>query len=612
VKQFDAIKEQVRQAVNIVDVVAEHITLRSAGKEFKGLCPFHQDSKPSLTVNAAKQIFKCFACGAGGDVFAFVQRRENVGFVEALTILADRAGIRWEPRSDGSSEHGIDRSELVKINGWARDRFRSHLRAEIVGDGARNYLARRGISEEMWEAFQIGLAVDSYEDLLQAARRKGIEEKLLAAVGLVKVRQGAAGYYDTFRNRLMFPIGDATSRTIGFGGRTLGDDPAKYLNTPETLLFDKGRHLYGLDRARRTVGDRGRAIIVEGYTDCVMAHQFGFTETVATLGTAMTEAHSQLIRRYTSEVVLLFDSDEAGRKAADRALAAALGGLLSVRVASVPQGKDPCDYLLAAGAEAFAAVIDSAVDAFEYKWRQIHEAHHAGESATAKRAAIESFMEAVAAANRSGVVDEIGRGLLLNRLSPLLGLPADALHRLLASRPSRKPQPAGAVPPLGGGDRSVRRPSGDAEQAALQEMLEILINESGAYVEIKEHFRPERFADKDLALIAQGVRDLAERLGEFTLVELLGWFQDPRFGDRVTDLQMNGERGGRFRERLMAAVETLERVERSRQASQAGRSLMDKLSQGERGETVDEALRRVHAKAHDQHHFAPRKALKQV
>jgi DNA primase len=599
VRPSEAVKEQIRQAINIVDVVSEVVSLQKAGKDFKGLCPFHTDSRPSLMVSPTKQIYKCFACGAGGDVFSFIQRRENVSFPEALSILADRTGIQLETRSSGPAG-GPSKAELARVNSWAVTYFQKRLNDAEGGRAAREYLQRRGISEEITRRFALGLAIDSFEGLVNVARQAKHSDKLLLEAGLVKSRE-TGGVYDTFRHRLMFPIVDAMDRTIGFGGRTLGDDQAKYLNTPETMLFDKGRSLYGLNQARRAIGERGRAIVVEGYTDCLMCHQFGFTEAVATLGTAMTAGHAELLRRYTNEVVLIFDSDEAGHKAADRALHAALIGRLSVRIASVPQGKDPCDFLLTHQAEGFAQVVDNAVDALEFKWQEMF----ASEGAGSRREAMDSFLNAVVSALSGGMLDPIEQGLMNSRLSGLLGVSVSEVGRAIASRQERS-SPQRDQPLSPAARVEVPRGAGNAEQSALRQILEVLVCESGHYAAVADVLRPERFEDRELALVAREVIALAEELGEFQLVDLLSRFEDPAFGELITDLQTQGEHRGSYQQTIEGALVRLRQVAHRRETTVAGRSVVHLQSKGAEEEATDEALRAFSKRAEKDRGFAPR------
>lgn len=424
------ITRQIRDSIDIVDLISDHVSLRRRGQSFIGLCPFHQEKTPSFTVNPSRQTFKCFGCGQGGDVFSFVQLREKVEFLEARRILAARAGIELQDRSDSSGRGGYGKSKLFEANEWAQEQFRKWFRDPGLGKEARAYVEHRQITPELTERFGLGFAPASWDALQRMCGAVGMSLELLLAAGLVRPRDGG-GYRDTFYNRLMFPISDPSGRLVGFGGRTLGDDRAKYLNTPETAAFEKGRNLYGLNLARDAIAKRGRVIVVEGYTDCMMAHQFGVSETVATLGTALTVDHVRLLRRYTDNAYLVFDSDEAGGRAADRGLEVFLTQQLDVKLVQVPEGKDPCDFLLARGAEAFEGLLNGARSALEFKWRTVQQRYSDAGSGPAKRAAIEEFLQVVATSAVFGAVDPIQRGLVINQLAKLLAIEPDELHRHL-------------------------------------------------------------------------------------------------------------------------------------------------------------------------------------
>jgi DNA primase len=551
---------QIRDGVDIVDLVGSYVSLRRAGANFKGLCPFHEEKTPSFTVHPAKQIFKCFGCGAGGDVFTFVQLKEHVDFLEARRILADRAGVSLEEDTSGTPG-GPRKTDLARVNDWARRVFRQAYESP-AGEAVRSYVVKRGISDSVAESFSLGLAVDSYDGLIRRAATSKVGLKLMLAAGLVK-ESNRGGYYDTFRNRLMFPITDATGRVVGFGGRALGDDPAKYLNTPATALFDKSTNLFGLEAARERISERKRAVVVEGYTDCIMAHQHGFAETVATLGTAMTEQHASLLRRYTDRVILLFDSDEAGQRAADRALAVTLTVGLDVCLARVPEGKDPCDYLLSAGTDAFESVLNDAVGALEFKWRQVALEYEASATGPGRRRAIEAYLDQLAAWLDRGAVDPIQMGLLLNQVGRLLSLPAEELHRQLRGRrrrvtaSSRGPGPA---------EREQARQAVSARQAALRQVVEVLLNEPEIYhrrPELAGHLDPAAIEDPALAAVAGVLRDTLEAGEPLRLDEFIGQFGSAAFGQLITDLQLHGERRGRYEEVAAAALMCLESFERS-------------------------------------------------
>jgi len=306
---FDrATVNRVQQSNDIVDIISEHVSLAKKGREMVGLCPFHDDHRPSMYVNGEKQIFKCFACGAGGSVFTFVQMRENLNFPQAIERLAERAGIKLTPvkrtRTSSAEAPDVDPNRLAKVNDWSAEHFCKNLMDKEKGKYALDYVSERKISLESVKKWGLGLAFDSNDDLVQAAVKRGIPQKLLTDAGFaITGRDGRLS--DKFVNRLVFPITDVTGRIIGFGGRTLNNDGAKYVNSPTTVLFDKSNTIYGLQHARHQMVATGTAVVVEGYTDCIMAHQFGCTNVVAALGTSFTSGHARILRRYAKRIVLV-------------------------------------------------------------------------------------------------------------------------------------------------------------------------------------------------------------------------------------------------------------------------------------------------------------------
>lgn len=370
-----AVIDEIRASVDLVDLIGRYVTLKRAGQNWKGLCPFHAERTPSFMVNPGKGIFHCFGCGVGGDAFGFLMRQDRLSFPEAVRTLAEMVGIRLPEEPGRRDESG--RYELFRVMDLAA-RFYSDTLWGRTGAQARSYLEARGIEAEVARRFGLGYAPEGWENLLAAMRAEGVEVGLLDTVGLVVAREAGRGHYDRFRGRLMFPIRDVQGRVVAFGGRALGPEEPKYLNSPETPLYVKGRLLYGLDLARPAFRERQRALLVEGYVDCLMAHQFGFTETVATLGTALTAEQLALLRRYCQEVVTFFDADTAGQRAAERAAelleSSPEGGAWAinrtgslgaeapfrVRVALLPAGHDPDTFLRHHGAEALRTCIESA------------------------------------------------------------------------------------------------------------------------------------------------------------------------------------------------------------------------------------------------------------
>jgi DNA primase len=366
-KDLQQLKEEIRSRTEILDVIGQYTTLKRAGKNWKGLCPFHADRNPSFNVQPEKQIYKCFSCGEGGDVFTFVQKKENLDFIEALEFLARRAGIpfEWEHTSP---EHKSEREELLALNAMAVAYFQDRL---AKSEDAKAYLNQRALLKSTQEQFEIGFAPPDWEGLTFYLQRKGANLAMAAKAGLIKVRQPEGnGYYDTFRNRLMFPIHDLNMRPIAFGGRAMGDDPAKYLNTEQTPLFDKSRTLYGLAFARKSLSETKPPIFVEGYIDVITAHQAGYTQCVATLGTSMTEEHGRILARYSPRVLICYDADSAGIKATLRGASVweSLGienG--EVRIVRLPEGDDPDSILKRGDGATFQKALDSAVPRADFQ-----------------------------------------------------------------------------------------------------------------------------------------------------------------------------------------------------------------------------------------------------
>jgi DNA primase len=363
----EEVVEAVRQRSDIVEVVSRYVQLRKKGKNHTGSCPFHNERTPSFTVTPEKQIFYCFGCGAGGDVFKFLMLKENLSFQEAVAMLAREAGITI-PAGDSPAQKERERrfSLFREINKLACDYFRQTLKTHSAAANAREYLVKREISPDLQEEFQLGFALPEWNSLLVFLERKGFTPKQAVEAGLA-IRSEGGRYYDRFRNRLIFPIWDATGQVAGFGGRVLDDTLPKYLNTPETLFFSKGRILYGLHRARAAIKEKGYVIVMEGYMDVLTAHQHGIKNAVASLGTALTSEHGRLLTHYSRDVVVAYDTDAAGEAATARSLDLLEDLGCQVRVLRLPDGKDPDEFLKKHGPGAWETLVNGAPLLFQYK-----------------------------------------------------------------------------------------------------------------------------------------------------------------------------------------------------------------------------------------------------
>ena len=361
----DDIVEEVRSRNDIVDVISSYVKLQRKGSSYFGLCPFHNEKSPSFSVSPTKQMYYCFGCGAGGNVFTFVMEYENYTFPEALKMLADRAGISL-PEQEYSEEAKKQRDKktaVLELNKTAAKYFYCMLRSP-QGARAMQYLKDRGLSDDTIKRFGLGYAGSYSDALYRYLKKQGTSDQLLKESGLMQVNE-KQGMYDKFWNRVMFPIMDVNHKVIGFGGRVMGDGKPKYLNSPETIIFDKSRNLYGLNFARTS--KKRYLLVCEGYMDVISMHQAGFTNAVASLGTALTSQHASLLKRYTDEVILTYDSDEAGIRAALRAIPLLKTAGISTRVLHMEPYKDPDEFIKALGTEAFQERIDQAENSFLFE-----------------------------------------------------------------------------------------------------------------------------------------------------------------------------------------------------------------------------------------------------
>lgn len=362
------IKEQILSRIDIVELISEYIPLKKAGVNFKGLCPFHNEKTPSFVVSAEKQIFHCFGCQAGGDIFSFVMKHDNLTFPEALRLFADKCGVAMPEKSYAATQERNKSHSIKEINRVASDYYHHCLMNNSDAAHARKYLILRNYNDDVIKQCQLGYAGIGGRNLLDYLLKKGFAQQMLAESGLFSVNQGG-GLTDLFKGRLMFPICNARDEVIAFGGRVLNDGLPKYLNSPETPIFRKREELYGLNNAKRAISQADSVLVVEGYFDQIRLFEKGFCNVVATLGTALTSAHARTIRRYTKNIKVLFDSDAAGIAAALRGVEVVVSEGLNVQVLTLPGSKDPDEFLCEHTPEAFASLLErSCKDFFDFKF----------------------------------------------------------------------------------------------------------------------------------------------------------------------------------------------------------------------------------------------------
>jgi DNA primase len=521
-------KALVLQAVDIVQLVGQSVSLKRRGKDFVGLCPFHSEKTPSFHVSPTKQYFRCYGCKASGNAIDFVIQRDRVTFIEALRSLGGQAGVEM-PKFGVSKEKVGERQVLLEAHSAACAFFEKLLADEASGRAARGYLDKRGIDASSIKRFQIGVAPDAWDALLRSPAMKKFPPGLLATAGLAKPRQNGDGFYDTFRNRLMFPIRDENGRVIAFGGRVMpgSEDPAKYLNSPETPLFSKSRCVFGLDLARQRIVETRTVAVVEGYTDVVMAHQFGVSNVVSILGTAMTEQHVAVMRRFADKIVLLFDADTAGDTAVNRAVELFLTQPIEIAIASMPEGVDPDEYLIAHGAEAFENVLASASDALTFKWKLLDRQFAGSTDLTGRQKAVEEYLGTLAAARGSGPVDSLRWGQALARVSRLTEVPVDELNKRFRSTPRTRQmaRPASA----GRGPEPQLTPARGpltARDRAERWILGILLSEPGRWHDVQREVAPKDFVDPTRQKLAELYWSHQRDEGEPVFSEFLTYLTD--------------------------------------------------------------------------------------
>ena len=441
--------EQVAAASDIVEIIGSYFPLKRAGTEFRAICPFHQEKTPSFFVNPSKQSYYCHGCGAGGAVFQFLMQYENIEFPEAVRRLAARAGIPIiEDEIDAEEEAKQSlRKRLLRLHFEAAAWFHSNLLRTRAATHARSYLQGRGINIEMAKRWQIGYSPNAWDALVSWANRAGFTKEELVESGLVKLREEGnprSSIYDRFRDRLMFPINNDIGEVIAFSGRILHPEAkgGKYVNSPETPLFSKGSILFGLNQSKRFVANARQAIVLEGQLDLITSFEAGIQNVVAPQGTALTERQAALLRRFADEVILFFDADPSGQKAAERALEVLFGAGLQVRLGELPAGEDPDSLIRKLGGDAFRARVDNAEDFFDFQMNR--NMTTAESKTTAGRVAFARKMSQYV----SVVPDPVLRETLISRLATRLTIPRDALQQMIRTRARHSPgrTPAEEVP----------------------------------------------------------------------------------------------------------------------------------------------------------------------
>ncbi len=493
--EYDQFINKLRDRTNIVDVVSAYVPLHRSGKNFLGLCPFHSEKTPSFTVSPEKNMFYCFGCQIGGDALTFLMKIENLSFPEAVELLAQKLGLTVPEKSPikGEGEKGL----YWKLYELACSFFEGMLQSP-EGKTARDYLARRGIKEETWRAFRLGYA-PSGNRLTELFKEKEISIPLFLRAGLGTEKDGGS---DLFRQRLIFPIMDLRGRVIAFGGRALDESIPKYLNSGQTPLFEKSRHLYALHIAKRVIPERRTAIVVEGYMDALSAHQFGFKNTVASLGTALTPDQVRLLSRFSKRVILAYDADLAGVRATLRSFELFRSSEMEVRVASLGEHKDPDSLLQSRGAEAFTVSLARSISAFDFAYNKIARAYN-WQVPEERRKAVQQILNFI-----SSLSNILEQETYIKRLAIDAGLREDLLFQEMKRLSKEEPKGSSrAAVSLEEAEIVLKKPPGAEER-----LLHLLLHYPELLIEFKEEIDPSDFRDPSLgqmleemlACLAQG------------------------------------------------------------------------------------------------------------
>ncbi|HIR12386.1 MAG TPA: DNA primase [Candidatus Choladousia intestinavium] len=509
----DEIIEEVRTRNDIVDLISGYVKLQRRGSSYFGLCPFHNEKSPSFSVSPGKQMYYCFGCGAGGNVFTFLMEYENYSFPEAVKALADRAGVAL-PEMEYSQEARRARDEknaVLEVNREAAKYYYYLLRTPEGAPGME-YLKKRGLTAETMQRFGLGYAGRYSDGLYRYLKKKGISDELLKKSGLMQVNE-KQGMYDKFWNRVMFPIMDINGKVVGFGGRVMGDGKPKYLNSPETVIFDKSRNLYGLNFARSS--RKKQLLVCEGYMDVISLHQAGFTNAVASLGTALTSQHASLLKRYTDEAVLTYDSDEAGIRAALRAVPLLKQAGVTARVLHMAPYKDPDEFIKALGAEAFQERIDQAENSFMFEVSVLEKSFDMGDPEEKTK-----FFQAVARRisefelelERENYIEAIAGKYQIS----FQGLRKMVMNWLMQGVPRRKE-------PVKPGNR---REKEDGIRKSQRLILTWLAEHPGIYPAVSQYIRPEDFSDELYQKAAELLFEQLEK-GEVNPARILNAFDNP-------------------------------------------------------------------------------------
>ena len=518
----DELVEEIRDRSDIVEVISDRVLLKKSGANYKGLCPFHSEKTPSFTVSPAKQIFHCFGCNEGGNVYQFVMKIENLSFPDSVLLLARRYGINIvEQKVKGVNSS--QKNTLYDVNAMAAEFFQRQLSELPQGKTAREYLRKRGITENIIESFKIGYASPSWDGVHQFLKKKGISADIQNSAGLIKERENGGGYVDRFRERIIFPISDSEGRIVGFGGRVLNDTDSrpKYLNSPETLVYKKGNILYGLHITKDLIRKSKDAFLVEGYFDLITAYQHGIKNVIATSGTALTEDHARLLRRYTETVTLVFDGDEAGRNASNRGGIVLLNGGVKVKVIPLPQGNDPDSFIREKKGDGFFNISKGSKPFMEYIINK--------ESAESDLKSIDGRVKCINAVIPflSLMNNSVEKSMYISSLAEKTGVSEKAIMDEMSKNKVKDKAKVKEV---------LTSTSSSSSNKAERILVQLMLLDNKNIEKIKKHISVDDFKDNDMAKISSLLFTLSESNDNIAISHIMDKLSEDKLKKLISEM----------------------------------------------------------------------------
>ncbi|MDR4508447.1 MAG: DNA primase [Candidatus Brocadiaceae bacterium] len=581
---------EIRHSSDIVHLISEYIQLKRSGRNFIGLCPFHHEKTPSFMVNSEKKIFKCFGCGEGGTVIHFIMKQEGLNFVEAIKLLAARSNIDLSHLlTKKPALSSTEKTSLFHVTNFSANVYQNNLLTVEEAVVARKYLLQRKINERSVKNFRLGYALAGWDSLLKTCKKHTISDDLLEKTGLVVPKKNGNGFYDRFRNRLIFPIFDARKHVIGFGGRALDSSLPKYLNSPETILFDKSNVLYGIDIAKNAILKQRRVILMEGYTDVIMAHQHGINWSVAVLGTSVSRQHLRQLRQYCDQVILLLDSDIAGQKSSDRNLDIFIEEEFDVKIAQLPKGYDPCDYLVAEGAEKFLDAVDHAKDFFRFK---IEVARSKWDLSTVNGQA-NAINDALSTAMK--MPDIIKRNVLIKMIAEEMAIDEGTIRsymKKLNRRPSAFLEKPLVVQQM------------DSSAKVEREVLYLMLSCNGLIPLVENEIGLKQFRKAGFHKIAEKTFELYRKNNRVVGEEMLHLFDDIQVNNLLMDILTTKEFQNitNFRERLNECIRFFKRRNGRSEIRQTKRKMLETVKTADNNEEdIIALLKEFHKKNRNIH-----------